>query len=87
MAAVGLQPQAYTVNEASGPVTVCAELIDGEIERDIVASLSTLADGTAQGQQYLSELGWNSFQPCSLTPHSPRRFLQSSSWFQTDLPT
>jgi len=87
VAVVGLQPEAYIVNEASGPVTVCAELIDGEIERDIIALLSTLADGTAQGQQYLSELGWNSFQPCSLTPHSPRRFLQSSSWFQTNLPT
>ena len=57
-AVVGLQFQSYTVNEASGVATVCAELIDGEIERDIVASLSTLADGTAQGQRvYMSEVG------------------------------
>ena len=48
---MGLQFQSYTVNEASGVATVCAELIDGEIERNIVASLSTLADGTAQGQR------------------------------------
>ena len=56
---MGLQFQSYTVNEASGVATVCAELmIDGELERNIVASLSILANGTAQGQRVcMSEVG------------------------------
>jgi len=73
VAVVGLQPEAYTVNEASGPVTVCAELIDGEIERDIVALLITLADGTAQGQQSLSQLVLELFSTMFLNPSQPQK--------------
>lgn len=47
---IGWVPAFYTTTE-SGTVTVCAEIIEGEIARSVSVFYSTVA-GTAQGTKY-----------------------------------
>lgn len=47
---IGLQADSYTVSEEDQVVTVCVGVINGESERDVLVSLSTLEDGFAAGQ-------------------------------------
>ena len=42
-----VQNYTYTVAENDGPVTVCAELVDGCLQREIIIEYATF-DGTAQ---------------------------------------
>jgi len=46
---VGLQAESFTVNEKDGVVRVCAEVIHGQNERDVLVSLSTSETGFARG--------------------------------------
>ena len=45
---IEFDPSTYSVNEASMTVQVCARILDGSLQRDAVAILST-TDGTATG--------------------------------------
>ena len=41
--------QNYTMSESDGMATVCVELIDGDLERDVTLTVSSLEDELAQG--------------------------------------
>lgn len=45
---VQIDQPGYSIAEGQSPVTVCATLIEANIERNLVVTLST-TDGTAQG--------------------------------------
>ena len=49
VATVSLEQASYLVNEGDGFVMICAELIDGVLERMITVYLNT-ADDTAAGK-------------------------------------
>lgn len=46
---VGLQAESFTVNEEDGVVRICAEVIHGQNERDVLVSLFTSETGFARG--------------------------------------
>ena len=47
---IGLEETSFTVTEGEDPVVeVCAVVLEGELRRDVVVSLST-SDNTARGQ-------------------------------------
>ena len=45
---IGFDPSTYSVNEASMTVQVCTRILDGSLQKDVMATLST-SDGTATG--------------------------------------
>ena len=48
---IRLEQELYTVAEGEGPVTVCAQIIDGNLRRPVIFTLSTFqGPGTAIGE-------------------------------------
>lgn len=47
--AVRIDQPAYTIAEGQSPLTVCTTLVEANIERNLVVTLST-TDDTAQGE-------------------------------------
>ncbi len=47
---IGLEMTLYSAQEEDGPITVCAEVISGALERVALVNLTT-ADSSAQGMK------------------------------------
>jgi hypothetical protein len=45
---VGLMQTSYNISETGGPLSVCVEMFEGNLERNVSLSLTT-SDGTAIG--------------------------------------
>ena len=58
-AIIGFQEVSYTTNENVTPLEVCAELLSGELGRDLFVTLST-ADNSALGKREIPHLEYES---------------------------
>ena len=56
---IGLRNSSYNVEEGDRTISICADIIDGCLGRDVWVQYSTF-DGSAEGTHHKKELGQNS---------------------------